>query len=142
MSIAGVTAATAAIGFTLACVPTLAGPTTTGGPSPAPQASTAPPDVVINVPAGDALVTVKIGQTIGVKPPGDGKWQVAFDAEALSLLTSSDRLEQPGPEGWVWKAVKPRQVDLVLTSKPPPCDSPPCTPNVIRFTIHLDLVAR
>ena len=94
-------------------------------------------NVVISAP--ETTTAVRVGQTVGLKPFRDGvRWQVSFSDAALELLTAPDRLPEPGPDGWVWKALAPGLTEITLTSTVP-CPAPPCAPNVQRFTITLDI---
>jgi hypothetical protein len=108
----------------------------------------AAPPAPVTADKADVVVTafqeptsVRVGQTIGVKPFRSGaRWQVSFSNTALHLLTPADRLPAPGDEGWVWKALAPGPAEIVLTPVVA-CDAPPCPPNVLRVTIKLDIRA-
>jgi len=94
-------------------------------------------DVAIGDP--DSTKAVRVGQTVGLRPLRDGvRWQVSYSETALQLLTPPDLLPDPGPDGWVWKAVAPGITEITLTSTLP-CPDPPCAPNVQRFTFTLDI---
>ena len=100
----------------------------------------------VTAETADVLVTqfevatpVRVGQTVGLKPvrPGE-RWQVSFSTEALQLLTPADRPATPGDEGWVWKALAPGSVEILLTLVAT-CSQPPCGPNLLRTAIALEI---
>ena len=87
----------------------------------------------------DAPVSVRVGQTLGIQPPApNGDWQVDFDNESLRLITPESDLAHPGTQGWVWRAIRAGESELVLTSTTR-CAPEPCTPAVLRFTVRLDV---
>lgn len=87
----------------------------------------------------DSPVTVRVGQTVGIQPPAlNGDWQVDFDNEALRLMTPEADLADPGTRGWVWRAIRAGESELVLTSRAR-CTPMPCSPAVMRFTVRLDV---
>jgi hypothetical protein len=105
------------------------------GPAPTPTAGKA--DVVIKDVAVPAPVAVRVGQTVGIVWPG-GKaiWQVDFSDEELALLTPKTAVSAPGPDGWVFRAVKAATVEIVLTARTP-CAPPPCDENPAKYTVTL-----
>ena len=93
----------------------------------------------VRVTTFDAPVAVRVGQTLGIRPPvADADWQVDYDNEALRLVTPEADLANPGAAGWVWRAVKAGDAEVVLTSRAR-CAPMPCTPAVTRFTVRLDV---
>jgi len=96
-------------------------------------------DVDVRVTDFNVPVVVSVGQTIGIQPPMAGvDWQVDYDVGSLTLVTPAGELASPGPRGWVWRATRSAESDLVLTSVPR-CPMPPCPPNVIRFTLKVEV---
>lgn len=96
----------------------------------------------VRVTAFDTKVIVRMGQTVGMQPPAQGvDWQVDFDNESLRLITPAEELAAPGVRGWVWLAVKAGESELVLTSRTR-CSVLPCAPNVMKFTVQLDVRAK
>ena len=88
------------------------------------------------------LVVLRLGQTVGLRPPmANAKWQVDYDEDALRLVTPAEKAGEPGDRGWVWKSAKAGKSEIVLTSKVP-CSTPGCTPNVARFTIQVEITAK
>ena len=93
----------------------------------------------VRVARFDTTVVVRVGQTLGIQPPAQKvEWQVDYDAESLRLVTPLAELMTPGVRGWVWLSVKAGESELVLTSRVK-CDVLPCTPNVMKFTIRLEV---
>jgi len=96
-------------------------------------------DADILVTQFDQRTKVRLGQTIGIKPMRDGtRWQVSYSSDHLRLLTPSDRIETPGPGGWVWRTVGEGDTDIVFTMVPE-CPRPPCGPNVMQMTAPLEV---
>lgn len=86
-----------------------------------------------------APVVIRVGQTLGIQPPGQSvEWQVEYDVESLRLVTPAAELTKPGVRGWVWQAIKQGQSELVLTSRAT-CAVLPCAPNVMKFTVQLEV---
>ena len=82
---------------------------------------------------------IRVGQTLGVQPPTTNvEWQLDFDPEALRLLTPAADLPNPDVRGWVWRALKAGESEVTLTSRTR-CREQPCAPNVMRFTVRLDI---
>lgn len=99
-------------------------------------------DVVVKNMMAPGAVQMVVGQTLGIVTTADGaSWQVDYDEDRLTLLTPKDRVQQPGDEGWVWRAAAPGRVEIVLTTRPP-CPNPPCPPNPARMTVTVDVRAR
>ena len=87
----------------------------------------------------DTPTPIRVGQTLGVQPPTTNvEWQLDFDPEALRLLTSASDLPNPDVRGWVWRALKAGESEVTLTSRTR-CREQPCAPNVMRFTVRLDI---
>lgn len=87
----------------------------------------------------DTPTIIRVGQTLGVEPPTTNvEWQVDFDAEALQLLTPAMDVSNPGERGWVWRALRAGESEVTLTSRTR-CRELPCAPNVMRFTLRLDV---
>ena len=84
-------------------------------------------------------VVVRVGQTLAVKPPTPNvDWQVDYDAESLRLVTPEADVATPGRRGWVWRAARVGESELVLTSRTR-CSTPSCEPSVMRFTVRFDI---
>jgi hypothetical protein len=109
-------------------------------PADAPvRPSAAKADVVVTDMASPYPVNATVGQTIGiVSPGGDSIWQVDFPPDELTLLTPMDKLSSPGTLGWVWRAAKAGDIEIVLTARAP-CPNPPCGENPARYpvTVHI-----
>jgi hypothetical protein len=106
------------------------------GPAGA-QPSAAKADVVVTDMASPHPVSAAVGQTIGIVWPGGANvWQVDFPPDELTLLTPPNKVSAPGPQGWVWRAVKAGDAEIVLTARVP-CPSPPCEENPARYTVTM-----
>ena len=106
-------------------------------PSQSSVISAATADVVVKDLSLPAIVEVTVGQTVGITwPGGNGIWQVDYPPETLVLLTRRDALASPGSSGWVWRAARPGEVELVFTSRAP-CPIPPCAENPLQYTVRL-----
>ena len=92
----------------------------------------------IRITGEQDTIAVRVGQTVGLKQDRDVRWQVTFSNAALQLLTPIEKLPSPGDEGWVWRALTPGVTVIMLTSTTP-CATPPCSPNVQRFTYTLNV---
>jgi len=90
--------------------------------APDPQANT-PGAQRVTAAAADVVITnfqdpvkVQVGQTIGLRSPRpNDRWQLSYSDTALELLTPPDLIQQPGDDGWVWKALVPGETSIMLT---------------------------
>src|SRR5574341_777123 len=117
--------------------------------SPSPVASPSPhitpvetmlrPDILITPAQSGQVISVSVGQVIGVTNPGATmEWQVDYASAVLELLTPRENLRAPGPEGWRFRSIAPGQTDLVLTSIPQPCpNNTPCPLMPARFVFTI-----
>lgn len=106
-------------------------------------AGTPPVAVAVNpVTSRNASVKVSVGQAIAVtRPENYDEWQVDFDAAALSALTPPEQMRAPGLQGWLFRALKPGETRIMLTSLLPRCSREmPCPHrNPQRFEILLQV---
>lgn len=109
------------------------------GPGAPGQATAASADVRLTTTS--APVAVRVGQTVGLQPPGPGEWQVDYDPDRLRLVTARERLQSPGETGWVWEATAIGEASIVITSRPQ-CAAPPCPPNASQFSFTLEIGPR
>lgn len=94
----------------------------------------------VRVTVFDTPTVLRRGQTLGIKPPSSPgpEWQVEFDTASLRLVTPVSDLAVPGARGWVWRALRVGQSELVFTSVAR-CPEPPCAANVARFTMSIEI---
>ena len=88
------------------------------------------------------VVTVTVGDVFAVTvPPGSSKWTVDYANSVVQLLTSGTDVNEPGPQGWLFRAVAVGSTDIRLTSVLPACNSPtpcpPAPPVTIVFTVEV-----
>ncbi|MBI2864352.1 MAG: hypothetical protein HYX94_07285 [Chloroflexi bacterium] len=99
-------------------------------------------DVIIAPEQYGQVIPASIGQTIAVvRPVNIEEWQVQYNNAVLAILTPPERVNSPGPEGWLFKAVAPGRSDIVLTSAVYPCkDTTPCPPPMpARFMVTISV---
>lgn len=114
--------------------PSLETPTTT------PSAST--PSLTID-PAFQRgqVIPLSVGDVFAISlPPGSAIWKVAYAAEVVEPLTPADKMTEPGPQGWLFRAVAAGQTEIRLTAPAPACAKPPCppaAPMVFVFTVDV-----
>lgn len=100
-------------------------------------------DVTINPMGISQPSTIRVGQVLAIPNLGNtAGWQVSFSPDYLTALTPSETMTLPGPVGWLFKAIKPGQVDLMFTSiVTVNCDKPPCPPAPMpqQFVITLTI---
>ncbi len=101
-------------------------------------------DVVIdrNAILAHRLIAVRVGQTLAVANMGESTvWQVSFSPNNLIALTPAEKMNSPGPSGWLFKATQPGEAEIVLTSTVSGrCDATPCPPPMPQqFTITLKI---
>lgn len=113
--------------------------------SPAEGSPTMPtPSLVIDpIKQRGKTVTVSVGDVFSVSlPAGDaGGWKVDYASSVVQSLTPVENMEQPGPQGWFFRATAVGQTDIRLTSYAPPCNDPqPCPPAPpMTFVFTLDV---
>jgi len=119
------------LALTQACAPTLA---------QAPETSLDAAKADVRVTTFDTPATIRVGQTLGIAPPtaNNVEWQVDYDVAALRLLTPPAELANPAARGWVWRATRAGESEVVLTSRTR-CREQPCQPTVMRFTARLNI---
>jgi hypothetical protein len=54
------------------------------------------------------------------------------------MLTPADTVNQPGPAGWVWRAMSPGTAEMAFTSRPP-CPVRPCESNPARYAFTVEI---
>ena len=101
------------------------------------------PDVLVDPMRrfGDPVV-VSVGNVIAVAmPPGSSKWKFDYADSVVELLTPAENMTNPGPQGWLFRAVAVGQTDIRLTApaaicnQPQPC--PPAPPMTFVFTVEV-----
>lgn len=103
---------------------------------------TSSPNTVIVSPAqAGQTIVVRVNQYVVVLPMStEITWQVDYDSSILTALTPIDKMNMPGPNGWLFQAVAAGQTDLVMTSVPAPCPpGTPCAPMPARVTITIEV---
>lgn len=88
------------------------------------------------------LVTVLVGDIFSITvPQGSSRWKVDYAGSVVEPLTPVENMEEPGPQGWFFRAIATGQTDIRLTSYAPPCDSsvpcPPAPPIGFVFTLEV-----
>lgn len=88
------------------------------------------------------LVTVFVGDIFAISvPQGSPKWKVDYAGSVVEPLTPVENMEEPGSQGWFFRAIATGQTDIRLTSHTPPCESsvpcPPAPPIVFVFTLEV-----
>ena len=98
-------------------------------------------DVVITSGHHQQLTTVKVGETINVVDSPDFEWSVSYRPEVLLALTPPEKMNKPGPRGWVFRAIAPGNTEIMIESSAPPCPGgTPCSPNIVRWVFPIQVV--
>ena len=76
------------------------------------------------------IVTVLVGDVFAVSlPQGSSRWKVDYAGSVFQLLTLAENMEEPGPQGWLFRAIAVGQTDIRLTAPAAECNQPqPCPP--------------
>ena len=123
-----------ALHVVVACGQALEPPT---APVSAAQAETVTADVVLTTDQNLQTVTVSVGQVIQVKIPTHGsEWAADYAFDILEALTPPDKMADPGPDGWLFRAKAAGETDLAFRMIPSGGGSPP-NPMRIVFTIRV-----
>ena len=101
------------------------------------------PDVLVDpLRQRGQVIAVSVGDVIAVAiPPGSSRWKVGYADSVVEALTSAENMAEPGPQGWLFRAVAVGQTDLRLTApaaicnQPQPC--PPAPPPTFVFTVEV-----
>lgn len=123
--------------------PTLSPPLPTATISVATAAPESTPlaRVIVSPAQAGQTVVVRVNQQIAVLSLStELTWQVDYDSSILTALTPTDKMSQPGPDGWLFQAAATGQTDLVMTSVPAPC--PPgasCAPMPARVGVTIQV---
>lgn len=99
-------------------------------------------EVVVGANQFGQTVSVSMSQTLSVpRPAAADEWNVSFATEVLALLTPSDQVRKPGPEGWRFRSVAEGETALVFTTIAPPCAGdvpcPPAPPQQFAVTVRV-----
>lgn len=99
------------------------------------------PDVVITPAQLGQVISVSKGQVIAVTNPGVSmQWQLSYSDTVLELLTPQEKVREPGPDGWLFRAAASGKTDLQLTSIPIACSSnTPCPPMSAKFVFTIQV---
>ena len=76
------------------------------------------------------VVSVSVGDVFAVNlPQGSSKWAVDYANSVVEPLTPAGKMNEPGPDGWLFRAVAAGQTDIRLTAPAAKCtEPPPCPP--------------
>lgn len=87
------------------------------------------------------VIPLSVGDVFAISlPPGSSVWKVAYAAEVIEPLTSADKMTEPGPQGWLFRAVAAGQTEVRLTAPAPACAKPPCPPAApMMFVFTVDV---
>ena len=87
-------------------------------------------DALPIVVAGDGQIhPIPAGTEFILQAPRGPEWQIAYDAELLTLLTPPEEQTQIGND-WEFRANETIGVTRIwLTKSPPPCNQDPCPPG-------------
>lgn len=103
--------------------------------TPTPE-ETPPPNRVIVVAGGSEVYQIKVGQDFTFQGPRGADWQIGYDQEFLTLLTSEGVSQQAG-DSWEFQAKQQiGRTRIWLTNLPPSCVGEFCPPPAA--SIQLD----
>ncbi len=116
-------------------------PTTSPSITPPPPASTPLAKIIVGPADVGHTVVVHVNQQINLVPIStELTWQVDYESSILTALTPPDKMNMPGPEGWLFQAVAVGETDLVVTSIPAPClPGTPCAPMPARVGVTIQV---
>ena len=98
-------------------------------------------DLVITLAAQEQTTTVKVGQVINVSDFPNFEWSLSYRPNVLLMLTATEKIKQPGADGWFFRAIAPGATEIVLQSLAASCPAgTPCPPNVIRYKFPIQAV--
>ena len=78
-------------------------------------------DLVLRDEQNGQALEIHIGQTVAVVPSIEAVWEVSYDTDMLELVWPLDDPSIPGPEGWLFRALRPGITVLYIRTKAPPC---------------------
>ncbi len=117
-----------------------------------PQVVNTPTEEITNMPAPNVLidpmaqrgstVALSVGDVFAVAlPKGSSIWKVDYAGSVVEPLTLPENMEEPGSQGWLFRAVAAGQTDIRLTASTAPCTGPdPCPPAPpITFVFTVDV---
>ncbi len=101
----------------------------------------APNMIVDPMMPGGQVVTVLVGDVFAVAlPQGSSKWKVDYADSVVEPLTPAENMREPGPRGWLFRAVAVGQTDIRLTAPAAVCNQPPCPPpSPIAFVFTVEV---
>ncbi len=87
------------------------------------------------------VIPLSAGDVFAISlPPGSSIWKVEYAAEVIEPLTPADKMTEPGPQGWLFRAVAAGQTEIRLTAPAPACAKPPCPPAApMTFVFTVDV---
>ncbi len=113
-------------------------------PTPAAPTQVIPPtlqaDITLTEVQSQQTTSVQVGNEINVRGFTEGNWTISYNTTFLELMTAPEIVNQPGPDGWFFRALTPGETVILLESVPPPCPSEPCMPNIQRFEFLIQVV--
>ena len=81
---------------------------------------------------------VPLGTTFRVpRPATNERWTVTYPHNIVRSLTTADRMERPGAEGWRFETIARGAGDLTFTGFVPPARGD--QPNPPRFVLHVSI---
>jgi hypothetical protein len=100
------------------------------------------PDMIVDpMKQRGQVVTVLVGDVFAVAlPQGSSKWKVDYADSVVEPLTPAENMREPGPRGWLFRAVAAGQTDIRLTAPAAACNQPPCPPpSPITFVFTVEV---
>jgi hypothetical protein len=87
------------------------------------------------------VIPLSAGDVFAISlPPGSSIWKVEYAAEVVEPLTPAEKMTEPGPQGWLFRAVAAGQTEIRLTAPAPACAKPPCPPAApMTFVFTVDV---
>jgi hypothetical protein len=87
-------------------------------------------------------ITIALGDVFVVSLPDEKfNWQINFADTIIQALTPPEAMNNPGSEGWLFRAIAPGLTDIRVTASaaacPPGTPCPPPAPITFVFTIEV-----
>ncbi|MBI3151024.1 MAG: protease inhibitor I42 family protein [Chloroflexi bacterium] len=87
-------------------------------------------------------VIVSVGDIVAIAlPSASPTWQVTFADTIIQSLIPPEHMNQPGEQGWLFRAIAKGDTDVRLTAPAMSCDPgtpcPPAAPITFAFTIEV-----
>lgn len=93
-------------------------------------------DIVVTAKTWRSGLTVTVGATFRVPPPMEmNAWTLVYSDEVLRLLTPSDRVKQPGSDGWRFEARTRGEAEITVNGFAGA--TPGAQPNAPKFTLKV-----